>query len=232
MPRRPDPTAHSQGHGVRPWPQPPGMVWIPGGNSRWGPTGTTRRSVPSIGWPWMGSGWTAPVTNDGSALRGRDRLRDPRPNSRPTRPSIPAPPRASSLPARSSSVTLPARSISTKPGLVGVRAGRELARPDGPDSTLDGLDDHPVVHVAYGTSRRTPAWAGKALPTEAEWERAARGGLEDTEYAWGERLRRRPATWRTPGRASSRGRTSSKTATDGHLAGRQPSRPTATACST
>ena len=68
------------------------------------------------------------------------------------------------------------------------RLGADWRHPVGPGSTIDGLEDHPVVHVSHADAAAFAAWAGKALPTEAEWEFAARGGLDGKTFAWGDEL--------------------------------------------
>jgi formylglycine-generating enzyme len=64
--------------------------------------------------------------------------------------------------------------------------GAQWRHPTGPDSGLDGLGDHPVVHIAHADAEAYCAWAGGSLPSEAEWELAARGGLDGKRFVWGD----------------------------------------------
>ena len=78
-------------------------------------------------------------------------------------------------------------------------AGADWAHPLGPGSAITAIRRHPVVHIAYADALAYAQWAGKALPSEAQWEFAARGGLEGKAYAWGDDFmpggQRRAKTW-------------------------------------
>ncbi|EHN10592.1 Sulfatase modifying factor 1 precursor (C-alpha-formyglycinee- generating enzyme 1) [Patulibacter medicamentivorans] len=81
----------------------------------------------------------------------------------------------------------PTRAIAATPWWRQVH-GASWRAPEGPGSTIDGRLDHPVVHVTRDDALAFCAWAGLRLPTEVEWEHAARGGLDGARYPWGDEL--------------------------------------------
>ena len=81
----------------------------------------------------------------------------------------------------------PTRAVASAPWWRQVEEA-DWRHPDGPQSDLTGRENHPVVHVSWVDAQSYCNWAGKKLPTEAEWEFAARGGLESQAFPWGNEL--------------------------------------------
>ena len=167
-----------------------GMVWIPGatflmGSDRHYPEEAPARPVTVAGF-WIDP---CPVTNQEFARFVR-KTGHVTVAERPPDPADYPGARPEMLAAFSTVFVAPRHAVSLADPYAWWTAvhGADWRHPQGPGSSIRNKPDHPVVHVAWADVIAYATWAGKAIPTEAEWELAARGGLDGAEFAWGDTM--------------------------------------------
>ncbi len=180
-------------------PAPEGMVWIPGGSFWMGADDTAMTDAKpvhevTVSGFWMD--WTE-VTNRQFArfvaATGYVTIAERKPDPK----DFPDAPPDKLVPG-SIVFSPPAGRVSLDDPMVwwSYVPGADWRHPEGPGSTIEGKDDYPAVQICWDDAMAYTKWAGKRLPTEAEWEYAARGGIVRDRFVWGNELRPE-GTWRT-----------------------------------
>lgn len=188
--------------------KPAGMVWIPGGEFTMGDNDPTARSDEKPAHRVRVDGfWMDETTVTNAQFRKfvaatgyvttAEKIPDPAEIMKQLPPGTPPPSKDQLVPA-----SLVFQKTGTSVVLDDVsqwwqwRQGANWRHPEGPGSTIKDRDNYPVVQVSYEDAAAYAKWAGKRLPTEAEWEFAARGGLEGKTYAWGDDALDAGGKWR------------------------------------